>query len=151
MYKRKYNKKVINAKQVTADGINFKSRLEKFTYLMLKSNNIKCDYEKITFVLQDTFKSGCSVYQKGTEKGQKKFKKKQKTIRSMTYTPDFVNKDWGIEKKWIIEVKGFETDSYKIKKKIFLKQLNDINANILYLLPSNKKEVLESIEWTKKI
>ena len=151
MYKRKYNKKVRNAKEVTLDGIKFKSRLEKFTYQMLKRNNIKCDYEKIKFVLQDGFKSGCTIYQKGLEKGRKTFKKKQNTIREMTYTPDFVNENWGINKEWIIEVKGFETDSFKLKKKIFLKSLNGINANILYLMPSNQGEVLQCIELIKDL
>jgi hypothetical protein len=149
--RRGYNKKVKNAEEVKADGIKFRSKLEKFTYLMLKTAKIECDYEKICFVLQDGFKSGCTIYQKGTEKGKKIFKQKPKSIREMTYTPDFVNKDWGIEKKWIIEVKGFETDGYKLKKKLFLKQLDNINANILYLIPSNKKEVLECISIIRKL
>ena len=69
----------------------------------------------------------------------------------MTYTPDFVNENWGINKEWIIEVKGFETDSFKLKKKIFLKSLNGINANILYLMPSNQGEVLQCIELIKDL
>ena len=151
IYNRKTNKKVKNASECRVDGLVFKSRLEMFTYLSLKANNIKCDYEKVTFVLQNSFKSVADTYQKGTKKGKKIFKKKINSVREITYTPDFTNRDWGIDKRWVIEVKGFETDSYKIKKKMFLKYLYELNAEVLYLIPSSQKEVTECVEMIKKL
>ena len=47
------NKKSRNATASSLGDIEFKSKLELYTYKKLLENNIEADYEKHTFILQD--------------------------------------------------------------------------------------------------
>ena len=93
------------SKKVIIDGIEFDSKKEGKRYLELKllekANEIRdLELQKV-FELQPTFK------------------KNGKTYRKITYKADFCY--FSIkENKYICEdVKGFKTEVYKIKKKIF--------------------------------
>lgn len=79
--------KVRNATPLTYEGIKFRSKLEVFTYKLLKKNNIKADYEKYKFTLLDSFRYN------------------NEAVRKMTYTPDFVGKEF------VIECKGHANDA----------------------------------------
>lgn len=114
--------KVKNAKHITIDGIHFKSLLEGFTYNELKTNGIKCEYEPFSFTLIPSFEYN------GTK------------IRGATYKPDFVGDDW------IIEVKGFETDAFKIRWKLFKWTLLSADKKYTLYLPKNQKQVKDVIE-----
>ena len=48
-----------------------------------------------------------------------KYKMNDKTIRKTTYVADFVYYDNKDKKTHIIDVKGFKTQTYKLKKKLF--------------------------------
>ena len=48
-----------------------------------------------------------------------KYKMNDKTIRKTTYVADFVYYDTRDNKTHIIDVKGFKTQTYKLKKKLF--------------------------------
>ena len=124
----KGNKKIMNATPLEFDGIKFRSRLEAFTYRKLKESGINAEYEKHTYVLITPFEYA------------------EEKIRACTYTPDFVNE----KDKWIIEVKGWATDSFKIKWKMFKRLLADKKLNIDLYLPGNQKEVIETIEKIKQ-
>ena len=119
--KVKRNRKVRNATPLEYDKIRFKSKLEVYTYQKLKENNLEANYEPIKFTILDSF-------QYNNEK-----------VRSMSYTPDFVGKDF------IIECKGFANDAFPLRWKIFKYFLftNEIKYD-LYLL-RNKKEVDKAI------
>ena len=121
----KGNKKIMNATPLTFDGIKFRSRLEAFTYRKLKENGIEADYELNRYVLIPSFEY----------EGEK--------VRACTYTPDFVGKGF------IIEVKGFSTDSFKIKWKMFKQYLANKRLNIDLYLPANQKKVVQVIETIK--
>ena len=105
-YRSKYK-----AKKVIVDGITFDSKKEARRYQELKllerAGVIKDLSLQPNFLLQD------------------KFKYKGKTERKIEYIADFqyyIIKD----KKWVIEdVKGFKTDVYKLKKKLFLKKYGE--------------------------
>ena len=56
---------------------------------------------------------------------QDKFKHKGKMIRAITYKADFAYFDERNKKSVIEDVKGMETDVFKIKKKMFLKKYGD--------------------------
>lgn len=56
---------------------------------------------------------------------QEKFKYNGKTVRAITYRADFAYYDHAIEKAVIEDVKGMETDVFKLKKKLFLKKYGD--------------------------
>lgn len=103
-FKSKYG-----AKKTEIDGIKFDSKKEGKRYLelkeMLKNNKISDLELQPRFLLQDKFKHG------------------GKTIRKIEYVADFKYKtgtDTIVE-----DVKGFKTDVYNIKKKIFLFNYGD--------------------------
>lgn len=123
--KRSKNKKVRNATPLVYDGIKFRSKLEVHCYIKLKENQIAASYEENTFIILEPF-----IYN-----GEK--------IRKMTYTPDFVGKDF------VIECKGKANDAFPLRWKIFKYYLykNDIKYKLY--LPRNKKDVDKVVEDIK--
>ncbi|WP_108669630.1 DUF1064 domain-containing protein [Peribacillus acanthi] len=96
-----------HAKKTIIDGITFDSKTESEYYLHLKE---KCErWEIQAFNLQPSF-----VLQEG-------FKKDGKWHRPIMYIADFeiLHTDGRIE---IVDVKGFETADFKIKRKLFEKK-----------------------------
>lgn len=133
--KRKVEKSYIkNAKHQTIDGIEFKSNLEAFCYQSLKDENLIFQYEPTSYVLIPPFEHD----------GQK--------VRAAKYKPDFVGPSFELnETRWIIETKGFETDAFKLRWKLFKKYLYDNNLDIKLYLPRNKVQVKETIELIKQL
>ena len=131
------NKKVKNSTPLVYNGIKFRSKLEVFCYKKLEEENISSQYEQNKYNLMDKF----------TFNGEEYPDVKTKIIQPITYTPDFVIRD-----NIIIECKGFKTDIFPIKWKLFKKHLNSKGFSNIYLfLPKNQKQVLESIERIKQI
>ena len=105
MTNQKVNKKVINATEVTVNGVKYRSKLEARCAQILKENNISFEYEplKIEYI--------------------PKFEYYGEKYRAAFYTPDFI-----IDNKYILEIKGWKTDTYRYKKKlVLLKLLKDNN------------------------
>ena len=105
MTNQKINKKVINATEVTVNGVKYRSKLEARCAQILKENNISFEYEplKIEYI--------------------PKFEYHGEKYRAAFYTPDFI-----IDNKYILEIKGFPNEVYRYKKKlVLLKLLNDVN------------------------
>ena len=100
-----------NAKKIKIDEIEFDSKKEAKRYLELKmlekAGKIKDLKLQPAFLLQEGF------YYRG------------KAIRQITYRADFEYVD---EKgnKVVEDVKGFKTDVYNLKKKLFLKKHPDV-------------------------
>lgn len=96
-----------NAKKVEVDGIKFDSKVEAEYYLHLKEQVDKGEIQgferQVKMTLQDSF------YLEGV-KGK---------IRAITYVVDFkiTEKDGSIT---YIDVKGIETDVFKMKRKMFM-------------------------------
>lgn len=112
MYYRGNNKPKYNNKKVEYNGIKFDSKKELNFYLELlereKRGEVKDIQLQKTFVLQPSFKFN------------------GKTIRAITYRADFVYYDLIENKERIVDVKGFRTETYKIKKKIMQYLGNDL-------------------------
>ena len=91
--------------KISVDGIKFDSKLEARRYhelkLLERAKEIKDLRRQVTFELQPSYK------------------KNNKIIKSINYVADFVYYD--LKKKEIIieDTKGFKTEIYKLKKKIF--------------------------------
>ena len=105
MTNQKVNKKVINATEVTVNGVKYRSKLEARCAQILKENNISFEYEplKIEYI--------------------PKFEYYGEKYRAAFYTPDFI-----VDNKYILEIKGWKTDTYRYKKKlVLLKLLKDNN------------------------
>jgi len=116
------NKKVRNAKVTVRDGVTFRSGLEAFAHDLLIENNIPHTYEETIIQLIPPF-----VY--GDEK-----------IRAATYKPDFVGDGW------IMEIKGFATDVFKLRWKLFKYTLAKQGIHHRLYLPRNQQEVREAIQ-----
>ncbi len=92
-------------KKIVVDGIEFDSQLEANRYCQLKilqrANEIKDLRRQVKFELQPTFK------------------KNGKSIQSINYIADFTYYDLKKNKIIVEDTKGFKTETYKIKKKLF--------------------------------
>lgn len=138
--------KIKNVQSVKIDGIEFKSRLEAFTYTALKKEGIKFDYEKEKFVLLDKLKYENVSIEKRKKKGKLVFDQALTSIRSTTYLPDFTN----LEDGWIIEVKGMKTDVFNLKWKLFKHHLVKNNLNYELYMPGSKKQILQCVDMIKE-
>ena len=119
------NQKIKNATVTTVDNIEFKSKLEAYTYQKLKEANIKVEYEPTKYELLPAF-----IFN-------------NKKIRPITYTPDFIGKHF------IIECKGYPNDAFPLKLKLFYYYLYINNININYYIVHNQKEVDNLIKILK--
>ena len=94
-----------HSKKTTIDGITFDSKKEANRYcelrLLEKAGKIKDLRLQHQFVLQPPFK------------------KNGKSIRAITYVADFVYYDFERMRNVVEDVKGYKTDVYQIKKKMF--------------------------------
>lgn len=122
--KKSVNKKVKNATPTEYDGIQFKSKLEAFTYKALKDNKIQVEYEPTKYILLPGFKFNDTV------------------IRPMTYTPDFIGANF------IIECKGRPNDVFPYKWKWFKWHMvqNGLDLQYHLFLVHNQKEVKSMID-----
>ncbi len=91
--------------KIIIDEIRFDSKLEARRYCELKllqrANEIKNLRRQVTFELQPSYR------------------KNNKTIRAINYIADFVYYDVKKDKTIIEDTKGFKTEVYKLKKKMF--------------------------------
>ena len=97
---RKYHNK-----KVKYDGYTFDSIREKNYYIKLK-------------LLEKAGKIKELELQKEFEL-QPSFKLNNKTSRKITYRADFTYKTTEDDKLHVVDVKGFRTDVYRLKKKLF--------------------------------
>jgi len=93
------------AKKTEVDGIKFDSQKEANRYLELlafqKAGFIQDLHRQVRFELQPSYK------------------KNGKTIRAISYVADFAYYDTFRGQKILEDTKGYRTDVYKLKKKIF--------------------------------
>ena len=92
-------------KKVKYDGYTFDSIREKNYYIKLK-------------LLEKSGKIKELELQKEYEL-QPSFKLNNKTSRKITYKADFTYKTTEDDKLHVVDVKGFRTDVYRLKKKLF--------------------------------
>jgi hypothetical protein len=147
MYKFKRNKKVKNATECTYEGIKFKSKLELVCYKWLKLYDLKFEYEKLKIELIPSFKPNIPLYEFNAKKGI--LNENLKITRTCTYTPDFIVKT--SKGLILLETKGFETDSFKLKFKMLRAKLQgQLDLPIIGLfLVKNQRQIKECIEIIK--
>lgn len=111
------NSKYGNEK-IVVDGIKFDSILEANRYQELKIlqriGEIKDLSRQVKFILQPSYK------------------KNNKTIRAITYKADFVYFDLKKKKMIVEDTKGYKTEVYKLKKKIFEYVFPDLEITEIY-------------------
>lgn len=92
-------------KKVVVDGEEFDSQLEANRWYELKllqrAKQIEYLRRQVKFELQPSYK------------------RNEKTIQAINYIADFVYYDLNKKKVVVEDTKGFKTETYKLKKKIF--------------------------------
>lgn len=157
------NKKIRNATQSVVRGITFKSQLEKSIYNTLLQHGFEPKYEPRTFTLWGGFTSITPYYDKETDKQNQKRSEllgrkvpkilvlKQNKVVGIRYTPDFYFNYNGLNV--YIEAKGIENDVFYIKKKLFIKyldnQLIENGEKSIYFEVYNKRQLLQAIDIIK--
>lgn len=158
------NKKIRNATQSSSKGITFKSQLEKSIYNTLLQQGFEPQYEPATFTLWEGFKPITPYYDKETDKQKTKrlsdgidtrtskiLIQKTGKIVGIRYTPDFYfkYKDLNV----YIEAKGIENDVFYIKKKMFIKYLDNLciekGERFIYFEVYTKEQLLQAVEIIK--
>lgn len=144
---RTENKKIINASPLEYDGISFKSKLEKMAYQTLKEQGFPVLYEPKKFIIWEGFRPNVPFYNKDTS--TRMLKMDSKKVIDISYTPDlmFEYNNHLI----IIEMKGFENNTYPLKKKIFRKWLESNYPNSIYFEIFTKKQLLQAIDIIKNL
>ena len=117
--------RVKNATKVTKYGINFRSKLECYTYEAFMEAGIPVKYEPKYFTLLPRFEY----------LGEK--------IRPITYLPDFIGKNF------IVECKGLMGDSFPLRYKLFKYYLKRHRSKKRCYLVRNHKQVDEMIKDIK--
>jgi len=137
--KRKVRNTTKSKTTLLYDNIQFRSSLEVYCYQQLKKHDLEANYETLVIELipKFTFTGKC------LESSKTGLKLDSSACRPMTYTPDFVGNGW------IIECKGFRgMDTWQIKRKLIKYYLKD--SGIDYYIPSNKKQIDETIKIIKE-
>ena len=112
-------KNKLNNRKTTIDKIVFGSKKEASAYpilkLMEKSGKIRDLQLQVPFTLMEGYR--------GVD---------GKKVRDMTYVADFTFFDNEKNKKRVLDVKGFKTEVFKIKEKLFNKKMLDNGIKIEY-------------------
>ena len=134
-FKKSKKKGPVRAKKASVDGIQFRSGLEKHTYLALKEAGLYEMYEVEVFQLIDGFTlPNLSIEKQANGKGEF-VNRGGKKILGIKYTPDFTGFDY------IIECKGRANESFPLRWKLFKRWLvNNGETRTLYK-PQNQKDV----------
>ena len=144
---RTENKKIINASPLEYDGIFFKSKLEKMAYQTLKEQGFPVLYEPKKFIIWEGFRPNVPFYNKDTS--TRMLKMDSKKVIDISYTPDLMFEY--NNRLIIIEMKGFENNTYPLKKKIFRKWLESNYPNSIYFEIFTKKQLLQAIDIIKNL
>jgi hypothetical protein len=121
----------------------YKSSIEKYCADQLKEHGLAFDYEEETFELMEKFKFS-NKYFKMTAKGKTMSDRTNSTILPITYTPDFVGRDY----KWIIETKGYlpSHHDFTMRWKLFLRYLVAMDSDYIVFLAKNSGQVDQAIQ-----
>lgn len=141
------NKKILGATSLVSDNITFKSKLEVIIYKELLRAGFNPKYEEQKFVIWEGIKPTKPFYNRDIK--TKMLKLDMGKMRDITYTPDFTFK----HKKYliIIEAKGFENDTFPIKKKLFRGLLETMKTPVIYFEVYTKKQLVQAIEIIKSL
>lgn len=139
--KKLINKKIKNATKVVYKNITFDSKLELYAYKALEESGLTFTYQKKS-VLQKSYNLGFDEIKLIDFK-----KRTTNVLKPITYTIDFV-----VEGKngydYFIETKGFKTNEFKIKFKMFICEIVPMKSMVF--LASNQKQVQETIKIIKQ-
>ena len=134
-FKRSKKKGPVHAKKASMDGIQFRSGLEKNTYIALKEAGLFELYEEEVFQLIEGFTLPNICIEKQANGKGELIDRGQKKVLGIKYTPDFTGKDY------IIECKGRANESFPLRWKLFKRWcVKNKDTRPLYK-PQNQKDI----------
>jgi len=134
-FKRSKKKGPVRAKKASMDGIQFRSGLEKNTYIALKEAGLFELYEEEVFQLIEGFTLPNICIEKQANGKGELIDRGQKKVLGIKYTPDFTGKDY------IIECKGRANESFPLRWKLFKRWcVKNKDTRPLYK-PQNQKDI----------
>ncbi len=134
-FKRSKKKGPVRAKKASMDGIQFRSGLEKNTYIALKEAGLFELYEEEVFQLIEGFTLPNICIEKQANGKGELIDRGQKKLLGIKYTPDFTGKDY------IIECKGRANESFPLRWKLFKRWcVKNGDTRALYK-PQNQKDI----------
>jgi hypothetical protein len=134
-FKRSKKKGPVRAKKASMDGIQFRSGLEKNTYIALKEAGLFELYEEEVFQLIEGFTLPNICIEKQANGKGELIDRGQKKVLGIKYTPDFTGKDY------IIECKGRANESFPLRWKLFKRWcVKNEDLRPLYK-PQNQKDI----------
>lgn len=144
------NKKVKNATECTYDGIKFKSKLEMDTYIGLKEAGFEPEYEKHTYKVSETKLYPTPNYTVYRDRKLHKdvWGRNPYKVLGVRFTPDFVFTVGG--KTIIVESKGYSNETYRYRKKLFFKWLEENDQNSMFFEIHNKRQLDSAVEIIKQ-
>ena len=129
----------VRSKKVVVDNIEFKSGLEAYMYKALKAANIKAQYEGVSYELIPSFDLKNKCYERQANSKGEYRNRGGKTIRKVTYTPDFTGNNF------VIECKGRPNESFPIRWKLFKMYAAKKLPKVKIYKPQNQKECDETV------
>ena len=134
-FKKSKKKGPVRAKKASMDGIQFRSGLEKNTYIALKEAGLFELYEEEVFQLIEGFTLPNICIEKQANGKGELIDRGQKKVLGIKYTPDFTGKDY------IIECKGRANESFPLRWKLFKRWcVKNEDTRALYK-PQNQKDI----------
>ena len=134
-FKRSKKKGPVRAKKASMDGIQFRSGLEKNTYIALKEAGLFELYEEEVFQLIEGFTLPNICIEKQANGKGELIDRGQKKVLGIKYTPDFTGKDY------IIECKGRANESFPLRWMLFKRWcVKNEDLRPLYK-PQNQKDI----------
>lgn len=123
----------------------FRSILEKTANGLLEEAELEFEYEPFEVVLIPSFISDIDSMELIGSKAPKTYKLQTNKIRATKYTPDFVGSNW------LMETKGMRTGDFNVRWKLFKLLLKEMGIKPYLFMPTNKKQIIQSINLIKKI
>ena len=134
-FKRSNKKGPVRAKKVSMDGIQFRSGLEKNTYIALKEAGLFELYEVEVFQLIEGFTLPNICIEKQANGKGELIDRGQKKVLGIKYTPDFTGYDY------ICECKGRANEAFPLRWKLFKRWcVKNKDTRPLYK-PQNQKDI----------
>ena len=134
-FKRSNKKGPVRAKKVSMDGIQFRSGLEKNTYIALKEAGLFELYEVEVFQLIEGFTLPNICIEKQANGKGELIDRGQKKVLGIKYTPDFTGYDY------ICECKGRANEAFPLRWKLFKRWcVKNKDPRPLYK-PQNQKDI----------
>lgn len=141
------NKKIKGATAVDFEGIHFKSKSERSCYIKLREAGFEVIYEPERCVVWKGGRLEKVISYQPSKKNRREVEATTRPLLPITYTPDFLVVSGNVI--CYFDIKGYANDRYPMKKKMFLKYLEETGSSdctYLFFEINSVSQLLHSIK-----